>query len=158
MRGSSAGAMGISDMPMQLLIGAVILSLSAPLFASAYEDLSENIADQEAGRAVSSLIDTMETVLSGDEGSRLRITIELSGFGSCSFERMFIGGPLDEGSDMYILGYELGTGLSRSYSLKPPYPVTSADGRTLILTAGTHTISVERSRIGDVDCLMVGLQ
>jgi len=53
MRGSSAGAMGISDMPVQLLIGAVILSLSAPLFASAYEDLSENIADQEAGRAVS---------------------------------------------------------------------------------------------------------
>lgn len=143
MRGSCAGASGITDIPMQLVIGACVIAFAAPIFYSAYGDISENLATQRVERSIQDLMEVMELVLSGDDGSRMRSSFSIEGSGSCSIDVLKIGGPLDESPDKYIIEYSLSTGISKKFSLDPPFAMTGPSMEGLELGNGDHDLWVE---------------
>ena len=142
MRGWCADTGGVAELPMQLMIGACILAFAAPIFYSAYGDLSENITSGRMEGEIDRMIEVMEQVLSGDAGSRMTIEISLEGTGSCNLEEFMIGGEPGS-SRRYIISYSLSSGYQRKFSLDPPFPITGPKEEGLKLGTGDHKLTIE---------------
>lgn len=158
MRGASVSDFGISDIPMQLLIGACLITFAAPIFMSAYGDLSEHLTDEMIREEIDGIMIAMEEVLSGEAGSRKVIDVDLIGFGSCNLEFLAIGGDNSEGSDVYLIRYDLSTGLSRHVSLDPPFPIWARDGGSFRIGPGEYTIGISRQNDDGRDHLEIWIE
>ena len=134
-----------------------MMSLTVPIFFSAYGDLSEDLTEGVVTRSIERMISAMEDVLSGDLGSVSYLDIDLDGFGSCSMDELNIGGPLSEGVDRYLIQYSLTTGSTGKFSLDPPFPITSEDGFGLTIGGGSYRIRIRRSMDDGQDHLVVSL-
>jgi hypothetical protein len=143
---------------MQLLIGACLMAVSLPVFHSAYEDLSEELTVNDMDRSMSSLVSSMNEVLSGDNGSVMGLEMEISGFGSCKVQKVVIGGKLDGDPDEYLMTYSLSTGYSARFALDPPYPISSPEGTSLELPPGTHQLSMRKVESGNIGYLEIGFE
>jgi hypothetical protein len=142
MRDSSATDMGISDIPMQLLIGACVIAFAAPIFYSAYDDLSSTITISEVADELSELLDSMELLISADPGSRLQVELEFKGFGSVNVEEVSIGGPLAFGPERFLIEYRLSDGYFEKFTLDPPFPIVTVDNSTMSLSEGKHELMI----------------
>ena len=146
MRDSSASASGISDLPMQILIGACIIAFAAPIFYSAYDDISSNVTENRIEEELNVLLETMELVLAGDFGTTIEINLDLKGFGSVSIDKISIGGPLDDSPERFVLSYALSNGYGKKFTLDPPYPIVSSENSTLELNSGSFDLKVTNER------------
>lgn len=143
MRGVSATSSGVSDIPMRLMIAAVITSIAIPAFWSAYDDLSSNITIKDVESDLRAVLRSIDKVMSGGVGSTLEVDMEIDAWGSSNIEEILIGGSLRNGSDpsRYMITYEI-RGRGRSIlTLDPPVAmgdleneegVRLGEGRTVI--------------------------
>lgn len=137
--------LGMVDMPMRLLMAAVLTSLMVPVVLGAYQDMSMSVAEDRALRDMSRIAWAARSVLDGDAGSTVRIQLELDGFGSSEFIEGTIGGPLDgeERWRAYVIVFELeGAGRITSAG-DPPLPMTDDNGGSgLYLLPGRTELEV----------------
>lgn len=157
MRDMSASNLGISDLPMQLLIGACIISFASPIFYSAYGDISSSMTEASVENVIMEMLDKMELLLAGDHGSRTSMDLDLQGFGNVGIDRVSIGGPLKGGGQRFIISYVLTDGSRGMFSLDPPYPISSADNSTLTLSFGDHDLVMINMDSGIEDHIRVSL-
>lgn len=157
MRIPSAGDLGVSEVPMRLLITAVITSLALPVFWGAYEDLSERMTMIAVEEEVSSLLKKIDDVLSGGKGSSLDLILDLDSWGFGRLESVKIGGP-GNGTDpsAYMVRYSI-KGLGSSFmSLDPPQKIVSEDGSGLELQEGSHELRITKVELvsGEIAALI----
>jgi hypothetical protein len=143
---------------MQLLIGACVIAFCTPIFHSSLEDFSENLARDKMDREIEGLLEVMNRVLSGDTGSRLDYHISVDGAGICGISKLRIGGPLLEGSERYLISYDMSPGPERKFTLDPPFPITSESNTTLELEKGCYRLWVELENNGEMEYLSVILE
>ncbi|MEA3559252.1 MAG: hypothetical protein U9R75_08375 [Candidatus Thermoplasmatota archaeon] len=143
MRVSSAGDHGVSDIPMRLLMAAVIMSMSFPVFWGAYDSLSEKMTVSSVERELGNLLEVVDDVMSGGEGSTLDVSISLSSWGSSTLEYVRVGGPSDNNdSSTFKAEYSI-SGYGRSFlALDPPIRMRTPDGYDLELQEGDHDLKI----------------
>lgn len=154
----SASSLGIADIPMRLLITAVIMSISVPLVWSAYTDLSVNNTVASVEREIRDLLEIIEDVMDGGVGSTLETDLEISSWGNARIESVRIGGSLNETfkSDRYMIFYII-TGFGRGFmTLDPPIPLLSDEG--IHLSDGSHRLRVSHRSSEDGDHCFIELE
>ncbi|MFW3147113.1 MAG: hypothetical protein ACMUIE_09920 [Thermoplasmatota archaeon] len=157
MRGMSAESSGIADLPMRLLITAVLMSLSVPILWGAYQDLSTTMTVSEIEERARELLDTIEILVSGGEGSSVRKEVRLRSYGSSSIEEMRIGSPLGSDSvEGYAVVYVV-SGHGRSIlALDPPVRMISDDhGRGMVLHEGISYLELVHVILEGEHCVVV---
>jgi len=158
MRDSSASNWGVSDIPMQLLIGACIISFAVPIVYSAYDDLSSRMTEASIEREIKEIMEKMEILLSADHGSRSTMNLDLDGFGTVSLESLKIGGALGYDPNRFLISYSLTDGTGGKITLDPPYPMTSIDNSTLELSSGTYELVITNVGSQFEDHLLVQIE
>ncbi|MFO8051716.1 MAG: hypothetical protein R6V01_08475 [Thermoplasmatota archaeon] len=143
MRDSSVGDHGVSDIPMRLIIAAVITSLSLPIFWGAYDSLSENMTLSSVEGEIGELLRVVEDVMSGGTGSTLDAEISFNSWGTSDIEYVKVGGPLENGNASSLkIEYSI-SGVGTSFlSLDPPLRMCSSKGGSLFLQEGKHQLRV----------------
>jgi len=151
----------MTDLPMRLLISAVLTSLIVPIVIGGYQDLSCSVAEDRALKEMSRIARSARSVMDGDIGSSLVIQLELEGFGGAGFVKGIIGGPL-HGESAYasmMIVFQLNTLGRMTSAPDPPVRMTGPDGTagldlapgkvelvvTHILVEGVHAASFSRS-------------
>lgn len=148
MRGSSVDDSGAVDMPMRLIIAAVLTSLTLPVLWGAYSDLSDTVTEGSMKRELSRVLRCVDEVMSGGPGSSLELTVDLTGFGTSRVEEVLIGGPLNstDGSSFRIEAH-VGDMGDLLLALDPPVLMTSSDGQGLRLGPGVHGLRIGHESI-----------
>lgn len=144
---------GMTDVPMKLLISAVMLSLLVPVVVGSYSDLSCTVAEDRALREMSRITKAARSVIDGDVGSTLVIELEIGGFGNSRFQRGTIGGPMEgEGAASSLtIVFEYGTLGEIRTAPDPPIRMTSEGGSGgFVVLPGTDRIEVTHVVIGGV--------
>ncbi|MGA1873883.1 MAG: hypothetical protein ACMUHY_09450 [Thermoplasmatota archaeon] len=152
MRGMSASNLGAAEIPMGLLITAVVISISIPMVVSAFSDLSVNMTVMALERELSDLLRIVRAVMEGGAGSSIEIDLDLEEWGSSRMEEVIIGGPVGVGSERCLVSFRV-QGYGRGFlSLDPPVPMTSWEGdEGLELQAGSYRLLVRHWTAGDED-------
>ena len=144
---------GITDIPMRLLIAAVLTSLAVPMVLDAYEDLSCSVANDRALREMDAIADAARAVLDGDVGSSMDIGLELRGWGSATLTSVVIGGAIDPArtSEAYMMVFQIELLGRVSSAPDPPIAMTNADGSGgMVLGEGRTHLTVTHIVIGSV--------
>lgn len=157
MRGASANCSGVSEIPMRLLIAAVLMSMAVPIFWGAYQDLSTTMTVSEIGEKAKDILDTVEALVSGGEGSTVRREVHLRSYGSSALEEMLVGSP--PGSDRtesYAVVFEV-SGHGRSIvALDPPVRMISDDGGNgLVLHEGRYELELVHVIVQGEHCVEI---
>ena len=148
---------GVSDIPVRLLIAAVLTSLMVPLVWSAYRDLSATITEGSLGSELQRLVSAVQDVMSGGVGSRVEVRLELKGWGSCSIQRVEVGGSLEGSSaDRYLVRYAISGCADGRLAPEPLTPMTTKDGSSLVLNEGTYFVTVTHCSKGSVHMAVLG--
>ncbi len=148
MRGLSKGVDAAMDMPMNLLITAVITALTIPVFWSAYEDLSDRLVERSIMSEMDRVSRAVNDVMSGGVGSRIELTISIEGWGSSGVDRVEIGGPLEGGDswESFVIRVYLSGGGDRILAAEPLYQMTSGEGvEGLALQTGEYDVIIVHS-------------
>ncbi|MGA1848748.1 MAG: hypothetical protein ACMUHB_05340 [Thermoplasmatota archaeon] len=150
MRGSSASTSGISDMPVRLIMAAVITSIALPVIWGAYSDLSTTMTVSGIEHEIGELLLSIEEVVNGGVGSTIEIDLEFRSWGLCNIDKVTIGGDLnDTGPDRYLARYSIDGGRGSFLSLDPPLAMTLASGEgSLELSEGSHRIRLVHGQVG----------
>lgn len=149
---------GVSDIPIRLLIAAVLTSLVVPVFLSAYGDLSATITEGSLDSELFKLVSTVQDVMSGGEGSRVEVKLELYGWGNCEIERIEVGGRPDGGSsDSYLIRYIINGKAEKRLAPRPLTVMTTEEGAPLILLKGSYVVSVTHVLNGTTRMAVLGL-
>ncbi|MCU0798542.1 MAG: hypothetical protein MUC62_02575 [Candidatus Thermoplasmatota archaeon] len=150
---------GVSDIPVRLLIAAVLTSLVVPVFWSAYGDLSATITEGALDSELFELVSSVQDVMSGGVGSRVEVSIELKGWGSCDIERIEVGGMADpRSSESYLIRYVISGRAERRMAPQPLTVMTTEGGSTLVLSEGSFVISVTHMMMGTTHMATLGLE
>jgi hypothetical protein len=153
----SASSLGIADIPMRLLITAVVASISIPLVWSAYTDLSLNNTVASVESEIMDLLEIIQDVMDGGVGSTLETEMELSSWGNARINGVRIGSGMNEtnSSERYLISYFI-TGYGRGFvSLDPPIPLYSQYG--IDLTEGKYRLRVTHGSSEEGDHCFLGL-
>jgi len=158
MRGSSVSDSGMSDIPVRLMIAAVLTSLAVPAMWGAYGDLSRNMTESEVEGDIMDLLHVVEDVINSGPGSTMEIDIELRSWGTCRLDNVVIGGFLNgSGPDRYLARYALDGEKGGFLSLDPPLAMTLASGEgSLELSEGNHRIRVVHGMVGSEHVAFMG--
>jgi hypothetical protein len=144
---------GVTDIPMRLLIAAVLTSLMVPIVLGAYEDLSCSVAEHRALREMDRLSGAARSVLDGDIGSSVDLEVDLRGFGLAGFRIGLIGGPLvgERNASAYMIVFDIDLLGRILTSPDPPIAMTSEGGLAgLTLGEGEEVLTVTHVMIGGV--------
>jgi hypothetical protein len=143
MRGMSATTLGIADLPMRLLVVSIVTSIAVPVVWAAYSDLSITMTQSSIEKELRDLFEVVESVMDGGVGTSLKVSMDISNWGSAGLDRVTIGTKMNTSSDpdRYVISYEI-RGEGRSFiSLDPPVAMLSDDG--IILSNGDHELRLE---------------
>lgn len=152
---------GVTDIPMRLLIAAVLTSLMVPIVLGAYEDLSCSVAENRALREMDRISGAARSVLDGDIGSSVDLEVDLWGFGLAGFKNGLIGGPLvgERNASAYMIVFDIDLLGKVHTAPDPPIAMTSEGGSvgltlgegeavltvTHVIIAGVHAASFKRA-------------
>ena len=142
MRGTSASNLGIADLPVRLMIAAVVISLSIPLVWSAYSDLSVNNTVASLEREMADLLEIIDNVMNAGTGSTMDAELRVSSWGTARIESLMIGSTMNDtsSSERFLITYRISGYGSGFMSLDPPIPLLSDVG--IELTEGEHTLRI----------------
>jgi hypothetical protein len=134
----------MSDIPVRLMIAAVLTSIALPVTWGAYSDLSTHMTVSGIEREIRELLFSIEEVVNGGIGSSMEIELELRSWGICTIDKVAIGGTYNStGPDRYSVRYSIDGGRGSFISLDPPLPMTLASGEgPLELAEGSYMIRV----------------
>jgi hypothetical protein len=143
MRGMSAATLGIADLPMRLLVAAIVTSVAVPVLWSSYSDLSTTMTERYIEKEIRDMFEVVQEVMDGGYGTRVKFTIELETWGGADLEHFTIGSSSEDpgNKDRYIVSYKI-EGYGRGFmSLDPPVALVSLEG--IGLSAGHHELWLE---------------
>lgn len=157
MRGKSASELGAAELPMGLLIAAVVASMSVPLVMTAFTDLSVKVTVEALEEEIEDLLGMVQAVMDGGNGSVIEVDLDITHFGSSRVDQVDIGGPPGNGSERFIVSYEV-AGHGRDFmSLDPPRPMVSGDGGGLELGEGHYELRLRHIDDGNENVCLVEL-
>jgi len=150
---------GVSDIPVRLLIAAVLTSLVVPVFWGAYGDLSATITEGSLDSELFDLVSSVQDVMSGGEGSRVEVGLELNGWGNCDIERIEIGGtPGGRSSDSYLIRYVISGRAEKRMAPQPLTLMTTDEGAPLVLFEGSYVVYVTHVVDGTTRMALLSLE
>ncbi len=140
----------MADIPVRLIMAAVLTSIALPVIWGAYSDLSTTMTVSGVEREIQGLLFSVEEVVNGGVGSTMEIELEFRSWGLCSIDKVMIGGDFnDSGPDRYLVRYIIEGGRGSLLSLDPPLAMTLPSGEgPLELSEGTHRIRVVHGVVG----------
>lgn len=144
---------GMTDVPMRLMIAAVLTALMVPLVMGAYEDLSRTVAQDRALAEMARIARAGRAVMDGDVGSCVSLTIDVRGFGSVQLEKGTIGATLMDGptAEAYTIVFDMGSLGEVSTVPEPLMAMTGPDGSSgLTITEGENHLTVTHVSVGGV--------
>jgi hypothetical protein len=138
----SASNLGIADLPMRLLVGAVVMSMMVPLVWSAYSDLSINYTLSSIETEIRDLFGVIEEVMDGGIGTTINHNIEISAWGVGNIEYLILGALANDtgSSQRYLASYSVSGYGSGFMSLDPPIPLLSPEG--IRITEGSYELRI----------------
>jgi hypothetical protein len=151
MRGMSAATLGIADLPMRLLVAAVVTSIAIPVLWSSYSDLSMTMTERSIEREIREMFEVVQEVMDAGYGTRIKLTLKLDTWGASILGSFIIGAAEDDpsDSDRFIVSYRI-EGHARGFrALDPPVAMLSAGG--IELSEGYHELWFEHKRINDTE-------
>ncbi|MBN1390941.1 MAG: hypothetical protein JXA22_09910 [Candidatus Thermoplasmatota archaeon] len=159
MRGLSASNLGVADLPMGIIIAAVITSVAVPAFWSAYQSLSVNMTLEAIEEEISDMLQMVRAVMDGGVGSNMEMKFEVRHWGSATVERVEIGGPLNGSSERFMVSYSI-TGYGKGFlCLDPPVQMTCTDlGQINVIGDGTYHLKLKHDVIEMVHVCSVDLK
>jgi hypothetical protein len=142
MRGVSAASLGVTDIPMRLLIASVVMSITVPLVWSAYSDLSIKNTIVSVEREITELFEVIEDVMDAGVGSTLSTRFEVSSWGSARILSIKIGGQMNgsESSEQFLISYQISGYGNRIMSLDPPVAMLSSEA--ISLSEGIYDLKI----------------
>jgi hypothetical protein len=144
---------GMTDIPMRLMIAAVLTSLMVPIVLGAYEDLSCSVAEHRALKEMDRISGAARSVLDGDVGSSMDLSVDLRGFGLAGFKIGVIGGPLvgERNASAYMIVFDIDLLGKVLTAPDPPIAMTSEGGMVgLTIGEGEETLMVTHVILGGV--------
>lgn len=154
----SASNLGISDIPMSILVAAVLTSMTVPAVWSAYQNLSVNMTVDALENEIADMLDMVRAVMDGGVGSVVEVNLEIRHWGSSVVERVEMGGSLNGSSERFMVSYII-AGYGKGFlCLDPPVEMISPryEGG-LVLTEGTYTLRLEHGSLEDEELCFVEL-
>jgi hypothetical protein len=144
----SATDLGITDLPMRLLLTAIVTSMVIPVVWSAYTDLSISMTRSSIETEVLDLFDDIRTVMDSGVGSSIEVELEIREWGSADIQRFTIGTGINDpiGGDSYLVRFDIGDDGSSFMSLDPPVAMISQEG--IELSSGRTELRLVHEMIG----------
>ncbi len=151
MRKIQGSDLGVADLPMLLMVSAIVTAIAVPIFWSAYEDVSAEMVMGDVLEAADMLFMCSSTVLNGGEGSSMEIELDLTGSGTVSVEEFVIGGPaVGEGFERSLLiTFALSNSDTGHLTHSPPLRLSGGSG-PVILHGGQYKLRISHEVIGDI--------
>ncbi len=145
MRKTLGTDLGVADMPMLLMVSAIVTAIAVPIFWSAYEDVSAEMVMGEVLEAADMLFRCGSTVLSGGEGSSMEVELDLTGSGSVSVEEFTIGGPAS-GARSLLITFTLSNSDTGHLTHSPPLRLSGP----VILHEGQYKLRISHEVMEDI--------
>lgn len=136
----------MEDMPLRLLIVAVVLSSTLPYIADALRGYSEESTLSYLEGELERFLTAAQTVYRLGVGSVRVVTLSIRSPGVVSVERVTIGGDFGEGKRyLPVIRVKLSGGEERFLVTEPNVPMTSSElgGVPLVLEEGEWKIKLE---------------
>lgn len=154
----SASDLGISDIPMSILIAAVITSITVPAVWSAYQNLSVNMTVDALENEITGMLDMVRAVMDGGVGSVVEVDLDIKHWGSSEVERVEMGGSMNGSSERFMVSYTI-TGYGKGFlCLDPPVQmISSGNEGGLALTEGTYRLRLEHGSVEDIELCFLEL-
>ncbi len=145
MRKTLGTDLGVADMPMLLMVSAIVTAIAVPIFWSAYEDVSAEMVMGDVLEAADMLFMCGSTVLNGGEGSSMEIELDLTGSGGVSVEEFTIGGPA-MGARSLLITYTLSNSDTGHLTHSPPLRLSGP----IILHGGQYKLRISHEVMEEI--------
>jgi len=134
---------GLEEMPLRLMIIAIIMAITVPMIFDALGEFSEDQVESNIQEEVAKIITAIKLSYSSGVGTSIPVSVSFSDGVLCSIEYIRLGDTLNETYES-IVRFKI-TDSPRTYVPVEPYvPITNqqdgGDSGPLVLSAGSYRL------------------